>query len=127
MNKTTSTRPNQPRLRQTLHLSLGRMLARCLDRAPAADDLPRVVDVYHDDLVDHGLRDEDAHRVAAALAKAGRMAERWPRPREVILNLPRRRPPHLAKLEHTDADPEQARAAFQEMRRILGSKVVNHG
>lgn len=101
------------------------MLARCLDRAPAADDLSKVVGVYHDDLVDHGLRDEDSERVAAAIASAGRMAERWPRPVDIIRHLPPKPKPLM--LEEPQLTPDEVRENMRKVRAVCQGKVVDIG
>lgn len=101
------------------------MLSRCLDRAPAADDLVKVVDVYHDDLVDHGLRDPDAERVAAAIAAAGRMAERWPRPVDIIRHLPPR--PSLRAIEVQPVDRETALDNVRTLKAAVAHLMVPRG
>ena len=77
------------------------MLARQLDYAPTADELPFTVQVMTDDLVNHGLRDIDAPRVREAFARLGPALQKWPTTRTVIEALPppeRKEPVHRPML-----------------------------
>ena len=77
------------------------MLARQLDYAPTADELPFTVQVMTDDLVNHGLRDVDAPRVHQAFARLGPALQKWPTTRMVIEALPppeRKEPVHRPML-----------------------------
>lgn len=59
---------------------------RQLDYSPAADDLAAVVSVYHDDMVAHGLVEDeiDVARLDDAIEKCGREMERFPAPVHII-------------------------------------------
>ena len=73
MNYSTS------QLYQAIIKQLTRMLARSLDKAPAADELPMYAQVLTDDLMNCGYMDGDAAKVGGAIDRYGRSAERWPR------------------------------------------------
>ena len=62
---------------------LTRMLARALNNAPAADELPLYAQVLTDDLMNCGYTDADAAKVAGAIDKYGRDAEVWPNTKRV--------------------------------------------
>lgn len=72
------------------------MLARQLDYAPNADELPFTVQVMTEDLARRGLSDADANRVREAFASLGPALQRWPTARMVIEALPSAEPPHKA-------------------------------
>ena len=89
------------------------MLARQLDYAPTADELPFTVQVMTDDLVNHGLRDIDAPRVREAFARLGAALQKWPTTRTVIEALP---PPERKEMVHRTmlSAPETALDRFVE-------------
>ena len=66
-------------LYQVISQQLTRMLARRLENAPAADELPMCAQVLCDDLMNCGYMDGDATKVGGAIDRYGRGAERWPR------------------------------------------------
>ena len=79
------------KLQLAIKQELLRMLARQLDYAPTADELPFTVQVMTDDLVNRGLRDADVPRLREAFARLGPALQKWPTARTVIEALP---PPH---------------------------------
>ena len=54
------------------------MLARNLDFAPAAEDLPKTAKVMTHDLFRFGYTDDDSERIARAIDEAGRTYSRFP-------------------------------------------------
>ena len=70
-------------LYQAVIKQLTRMLARALDNAPAADELPMYAQVMTDDLMNCGYGDDNAAYVGGAIDQYGRTAERWPRTRDI--------------------------------------------
>ena len=100
-------------LRATIQQELLRMLARQLDYAPTADELPFTVQVMTDDLVNHGLRDVDAPRVREAFARLSPALQKWPTTRMVIEALP---PPDRKEMVYRPmlSAPETALDRFVE-------------
>ena len=78
---------------ETIRNELARMLARQLDYAPAADELPFSIQVMSDDLTRRGLADDDAGRVQAAFEVLGPQIQRWPTARMVLECLPAKATP----------------------------------
>src|SRR3990167_7842386 len=70
-------------LYQAIIKQLTRMLARALDKAPAADELPLYAQVLTDDLMNCGYGDTHAALVASAIDRYGRDAEVWPNTRRI--------------------------------------------
>ena len=62
---------------------LVRMLARNLDHAPQAEELPLCAQVMTDDLMNCGYTDGEALKVAEAIDRYGRTAQRWPTTRDI--------------------------------------------
>ena len=91
-NPANSKSPPMPYARQTLsdtvQQQLFKMLARNLDYAPSAADLPAVIQVMIEDLRRHGLSDGDSDRVAEAFCTLGPHLQKWPTSRMVIESLP---------------------------------------
>src|SRR3990167_4793203 len=75
-------------LAETIRNELARMLARQLDYAPAADELPFTIQVMADDLGRRGLTDDDSARVQEAFRVLGPQTQRWPTSRMVMECLP---------------------------------------
>ena len=101
------------------------MLARNLDNSPAADDILMVASVYHDDMVAHGLTDDDAERVGNAFEIAGRRAQRFPRPVDVILNLPR--PANLMLTENVEISDDEAKSNVRKIKSMLAGAIPISG
>lgn len=98
------------------------MLARRLDYSPASDEIAMVVSVMHDDLMAHGLRDDDADRVRLAFEALGRRAKRWPRPVDVIEHLPRK--PAAAMLEAPHLSSDEVRSNVRALRQAVAGKII---
>jgi len=90
------------------------MLARQLDYAPTADELPFTVQVMTEDLLQHGLRDADGARVQEAFRKLGPTIQRWPTARAVIEALPVRQQPRQALPK--PSSPDKAHAALGRIK-----------
>ncbi len=101
------------------------MLARRLDFAPAAEEIPQVISVYVDDLSAHGLTDADAGRVRVAFETVGRKTGRWPRPVDVIGALPKRE--DQTPLLESQVPRYQRKANLAVIREMLKGKVVDLG
>lgn len=54
------------------------MLARQLDYSPAAEELPQVIEVMHQDLQRMGFSDADSERIAMAFDRLALTATKWP-------------------------------------------------
>ena len=74
---------NNGELYKAISQQLVRMLARNLDRAPQAEELPLCIQVLCDDLMNCGYTDADATRVAGAIDKYGRDADVWPNTKRI--------------------------------------------
>lgn len=92
------------------------MLARQLDYAPTADELPFTAQVMTEDLVYRGLRDKDCDRVREAFQKLGPALQRWPTARMVLEVMPSAEPPYRA-LPHPAPNMERVAAGIAGMRR----------
>lgn len=103
-------------LRTIVQQELIRMLARQLDYAPTADELPFTAQVMTEDLAHRGLRDADCDRVREAFAKLGPTLQRWPTARMVIEALPSKEQPYRA-LPRPAPDMEKVAAGIAGMRR----------
>lgn len=90
-SKSPPTLSASPTLSDTVHQQLFKMLARNLDYAPSAADLPAVIQVMIEDLRRHGLSDGDSDRVAEAFCTLGPHLQKWPTSRMVIESLPSKR------------------------------------
>jgi hypothetical protein len=75
-----------------------KMLARNLDYAPSAADLPAAIQVMTEDLLRRGLTDADAYRVVEAFSKLGPHLQKWPTSRTVIEALPHAQPARTARM-----------------------------
>lgn len=117
--------PPNDSLRLAIKTGLIRMMARRLDYAPTAEELPMTASVFHDDLVAHGLGDADAERVRLAFEEFGRKSGRWPRPAEIIAALPKREKV-TASLEHK-VTGVQAKRNLARIKALLRGKVVDLG
>lgn len=95
-------------LYDTVRIELTRMLARQLEYAPGADELPFTIQVMTDDLNHRGLMDGDSDRVAEAFRALGPQTQRWPTSRMVIECLPARR--EIKQLPAPRTKPEVAAA-----------------
>jgi hypothetical protein len=98
-------------LLKTVMQEMVRMLARQLDSAPAADELPFTAQVMVDDLKHYGLSDGDSNRVMSAFIKLGPLIQRWPTSKTVIEALPAPEHPYIPRIEHhvttgNSKDPE---------------------
>ena len=72
-------------LQKTILRELTRMLARSLDNAPAADELPYYAEVMYQDITSAmQLDDDDCQRLTHAFNLYGRGATKWPVPRQII-------------------------------------------
>lgn len=91
------------------------MLARQLDYAPNADELPFTAQVMTEDLAHRGLRDADVARVREAFNALGPALQRWPTARMVIEALPSAEPPHKA-LSRPAPNMEKVAAGIAGMR-----------
>lgn len=113
----------EPRLnlRMIVEQELYRMLARQLDYAPSADELPFTAQVMTDDLAHRGLRDSDCDRVREAFAKLGPTLQRWPTTRAVIESLPSASPPYRA-LPRPAPDMEKIAAGIGNLRQATKGK-----
>ena len=87
-SKSPQTLSARRTLSDTVSLQLFKMLARNLDYAPSAADLPAVIQVMIEDLRRHGLSDGDSDRVAEAFCTLGPHLQKWPTSRMVIESLP---------------------------------------
>ncbi len=87
-------------LLKTVMQEMVRMLARQLDYAPAADELPFSAQVMVDDLKHYGLTDEDANRVMSAFITLGPQIQRWPTSKTVIEALPAPVHRYIPRIEH---------------------------
>ena len=67
------------------------MMARQLDHAPSAEELPFTIQVMTEDLSGKGLNDGDCDRVREAFRILGPSLDRWPTSRLVIESLPARK------------------------------------
>jgi len=103
-------------LRTVVEQELLKMLARQLDYAPTADELPFTAQVMTEDLVYRGLRDKDCDRVREAFQKLGPALQRWPTARIVIESMPSKLPPYRA-LPHPAPNMERVAASIADMRR----------
>src|SRR3972149_1564669 len=103
-------------LRTIVGQELYRMLARQLDYAPTADELPFTAQVMTEDLVHRGLRDKDCDRVREAFHRLGPALQRWPTARMVLEAMPSSEPPYRA-LPHPAPNMEQVAAGIAGMRR----------
>jgi hypothetical protein len=102
-------------LQTIVEQELYRMLARQLDYAPTADELPFTAKVMTDDLVYRGLRDQDCDRVREAFQKLGPALQRWPTARMVIEAMPPEQPDRA--LPRPDPNMEKVAAGIAGMRR----------
>ena len=91
-------------LTETIRNELARMLARQLDYAPAADELPFTIQVMADDLARMGLTDDDVERVQAAFQILGPQTQRWPTTRMVTECLPRKSVPRQLPAPRANSD-----------------------
>lgn len=83
-------------LRTIVEQELVKMLARQLDYAPTADELPFTAQVMTEDFAQRGLHDCDSARVQEAFRKIGPVLQRWPTARAVLEAIPSSEPPHRA-------------------------------
>ncbi len=67
------------------------MMARQLDHAPSAEELPFTIQVMAEDLAAKGLTDADCDRLSEAFRILGPSLDRWPTSRIVIESLPTRK------------------------------------
>jgi len=79
----------ESRLLATINEEMMLMMARQLEYAPAADDLPAVAKVMYHDLVRLGLKNEDSDRVRKAFQGIALNLGRWPTAFMVKENLPK--------------------------------------
>ena len=96
------------KLYQMAGKELTRMLARNLDYAPSADELPIVAEVLADDLFAWGFTDDDTDRIAHAINMAGRQSSRFPTCHNIKECIPKRiewepEPPLIEQSEETKA------------------------
>jgi len=100
-------------LREVIEQNLFKCVARRLDRAPHAEDMPFTIVVMEEDLRAHGVSDNDAARVDAAFRKIGPTLQRWPTAPMVIVAMPKRE--SLVRLERKKT-PEE----WQRMQARIG-------
>ena len=87
-SKSPPTLSARQTLSDTVSQQLFKMLARNLDYAPSAADLPAVIQVMIEDLRRRGLSDADADRIREAFATLGPHLQKWPTSRMVIESMP---------------------------------------
>src|SRR3990170_3493062 len=109
-------------LRTVVEQELLRMLARQLDYAPTADELPFTAQVMTEDLANRGLRDKDCDRVREAFHKLGPALQRWPTARMVLEVMPSTEPPHRA-LPRPAQNMERIADGIAGMRRATKSRL----
>lgn len=100
-------------LREVVTQEMIRMLARQLDYAPAADELPFTAQVMVDDLHRVGLSDVDTDRVIAAFRHLGPRTQRWPTARMVLECLPSK--PTPKQLSAPKANPQFVSAQLEKI------------
>ena len=97
-SKSPPTLSAKPTMSDTVHQQLFKMLARNLDYAPSAADLPAVIQVMIEDLRRHGLSDGDSDRVAEAFCTLGPHLQKWRTSRMVIDALPTKPFPRQSRM-----------------------------
>jgi len=105
-------------LRTIVEQELYRMLARQLDYAPTADELPFTAQVMTEDLAHRGLRDKDCDRVREAFHALGPVLQRWPTARVILEAIPSAEPSHHA-LPHPAPNMERIAYDIADMRRAM--------
>ena len=95
---------------------LVKMMARQLDSAPSAAELPFTIQVMTEDLQRQGLRDEDCDRIAESFKTLGPVLNRWPTANHVIAVIPKR---EQKKLPSTPIDWDKQSANMQRIKAIL--------
>lgn len=83
-------------LSQVVTEELTKMMARQLDYAPAAEDLPYTIAIMTGDLQRKGLTDDDELRVREAFGNVAINAVRWPTTYMVLEHMPGRAPAYPA-------------------------------
>ena len=84
----SNRQPPRSALAICIEQQMFKMLARNLDYAPSAADLPAAIQVMTEDLMRRGLTDADAPRVVEAFSNLGPHLQKWPTSRMVIDALP---------------------------------------
>lgn len=108
-------------LQAVVEQELFRCLARQLDRAPRPEDLPFTIQVMVEDLRTHGLRDEDAPRVADAFRRLGPTLSRWPTAPAVIAALPKHADAAKRLTHQESAEDVERRRRIAEKARALAN------
>jgi len=105
-----------------LETELHKMVYRHLDFGPRVEDVPTVHAIMREDLMRHGLTEDDRDRVQKAFWDLGPKIQRFPTPQMIITALPPREG-YYRGIEHQPRrNPEQAATAFAKMRKRLGIK-----
>lgn len=97
------------------------MLARQLDYSPAAEELPKVVEVMHGDLLKAGITDADSPRVEEAFNRIAVSGIRWPTSIMVKEAMPKRYQSWQPKLPYkrTPYDLQLGKEQCAKLRRML--------
>lgn len=121
-------------LYETVAKGLVVMLARNMEYAPAADEIPIVAKILTQDLVNMGYADCDSDRIGHALNLAGRNFDKWPSTFQIKSSIPARRDwewkPDVKRLPESeerrkkekDRRFEVAKPYMQKMKLILNIK-----
>ena len=93
------------------------MLARQLDYSPAAEELPLVIEVMHQDLVRAGFGDSDSERIAIAFDRLALTVSKWPTTVAVREAVPRRAETAFKRLPYKRT-PEGKQKGLEVLKRL---------
>lgn len=97
------------------------MLARQLDYSPAAEELPKVIEVMYGDLTRAGVKDEDWQRVEESFNRIANANMRWPTSVMVKENMPKHHHQWQPKLPYkrTKHELELGEDQCSKLKRML--------